>query len=61
VFLTAGRGLSDQAAGVIVAAYWATMFAGRAVLGPIAERLGPARVLAGAVIGVTMSAAVRWR
>ena len=58
VFLTAGQGLSDQAAGVTVAAYWATMFAGRAVLGPVAERLGPARVLAGAVIGVTLSAAL---
>lgn len=34
------------------------MFAGRAVLGPVAERLGPARVLTGAVIGVALSAAL---
>ena len=58
VFLTAGRGLSHQAAGVAVAAYWATMFAGRAVLGPVAEHLGPARVLGGAVAGVTAGAAL---
>ena len=49
LFLTAGRGLAPAAAGVAVAAYWATMCAGRVVLGPVAERLGPARVLAAAV------------
>ncbi len=58
IFLTAGRGLPHQAAGIVIAAYWATMFAGRAVLGPVAERLGPARVLTGAVIGVALSAAL---
>jgi fucose permease len=52
LFLTAGRGLSPGVAGVAVAAYWATMFAGRAVLGPVAERAGAAQVLAGAVTGV---------
>jgi fucose permease len=51
VFLTAGRGLAPETAGVAVSAYWAMMFAGRVVLGPVAERLGPARVLAVAVAG----------
>ncbi len=41
-----------------VSAYWATMFAGRVVLGPVAECLGPARILAGAVIGVAAGAAL---
>jgi fucose permease len=54
VYLTTGRGLPPAAAGVAVSAYWATMFAGRAGLGPVAEHLGPARVLAGGVAGVTL-------
>jgi fucose permease len=58
IFLTAGRGLSHEAAGVAVSAYWATMFVGRVVLGPVAERVGPLRLLAGAVAGVTLGAAV---
>jgi fucose permease len=58
VFLTAGRDLSAAAAGVAVAAYWAMMFAGRAVLGPVAERAGPGRVLAAAIAGVAVGAAV---
>jgi fucose permease len=58
VFLTAGRALSPAAAGVAVAAYWAMMFVGRAVLGPVAERAGPTRVLSAAVAGVTLGAAV---
>jgi fucose permease len=58
VFLTAGPGLAPAAAGVAVAAYWAMMFAGRAVLGPVAERAGPGRVLSAAVAGVALGAAV---
>ena len=58
LFLTAGRGLPPAAAGVAVAAYWAMMCAGRVVLGPMAERLGPARVLAAAVVGVPLGAAL---
>jgi fucose permease len=58
LFLTAGRGLSRPEAGLAVAGYWATMFAGRAVLGPLAERLGARRVLAAAVAGVPVGAAV---
>ena len=56
LFLTAGRDLPPAAAGVAVAAYWAMMCAGRVVLGPVAERLGPARVLAAAVVGVPLGA-----
>jgi fucose permease len=56
VFLTAGRGLAPETAGVAVSAYWAMMFAGRVVLGPVAQRLGPARVLAAAVAGIPAGA-----
>jgi fucose permease len=56
IFLTAGRGLPHGTAGVAVSAYWAMMFAGRLVLGPVAERLGPARVLAAAVAGIPAAA-----
>jgi fucose permease len=58
LFLTAGRGLPAAAAGIAVAAYWAMMCAGRVVLGPVAERLGPDRVLAAAVAGVPLGAAL---
>ncbi len=58
VFLTAGRGLPAGTAGVAVSAYWAMMFAGRVVLGPVAQRLGPARVLATAVAGIPAGAAL---
>jgi fucose permease len=56
IFLTSGCGLPPVAAGVIVSAYWAMMFAGRGLLGLLAARLGPARVLAGAVAGVPAGA-----
>ena len=58
VFLTAGRGLPHGTAGVAVSAYWAMMFAGRLVLGPVDQRLGPARVLAAAVVGIPTGAAL---
>jgi fucose permease len=58
VFLTAGRGLSGPAAAGTVSAYWATMFAGRAVLGPVAERFGPGRVLTGGVAGLVAGSAL---
>jgi fucose permease len=58
LYLTAGRGLPGPAAGVAVAAYWAMMCAGRIVLGPVAERLGARRVLAAAVAGVPLGAAL---
>jgi fucose permease len=53
VFLIQGRGLSHAAAGVALSAYWAMMFLGRVVLGAVAGRVGPSRVLAAAVAGVS--------
>jgi MFS family permease len=58
VFLTAGRGLSPGVAGVCVSAYWATMFVGRMVFGPVAGRVGAQRVLGLAVAAVAAGAAV---
>jgi fucose permease len=58
VFLTSGRGLPAAAGGAAVSAYWAMMFAGRALLGPVAERAGASRVLAVAVAGVPAGAAL---
>jgi fucose permease len=56
VFLTSGRGVPATVAGVAVSAYWAMMFAGRALLGPVAERAGASRVLAIAVASVPAGA-----
>jgi MFS family permease len=50
VFLTSGRGLSHEAAGLAVATYWAMMLVGRALLGPVAEHTGARPVLGGAVV-----------
>jgi fucose permease len=58
VFLTSGRGLSVGLAGVCVSFYWAMMFVGRAVFGPVAERVGANHVLGGAVAGVVFGAAL---
>jgi fucose permease len=58
LFLAGGRGLTRQAAGVALSAYWAAMFAGRMVLGPVADRAGPVRVLGAAVTGVMLGAAL---
>ena len=58
VFLVQGRGLSTAAAGVALAAYWAMMFLGRVVLGAVAGRVGPSRVLAAAVAGVSVGCAL---
>jgi len=45
VFLTAGRGLSHETAGVIISAYWTMMSAGG---------------LSSAVVGVPLGALSRW-
>jgi fucose permease len=58
VFLVQGRGLSAAEAGVALAAYWAMMFLGRVVLGAVAGRVGPSRVLAAAVAGVSVGCAL---
>ncbi len=58
VYLTVGRGLSPDLSGVAVSLYWATMVAGRAGLGPLAERVGAARVLTGGVAGLIVGAAL---
>jgi fucose permease len=60
IFLTAGRGLSPASAGLAVSGYWAMMFLGRAVFGPLAETAGNARVLSGAVLGVVVGAGLMW-
>ena len=56
VFLTSGRGVPATVAGLAVSAYWAMMFAGRVLLGPVAERAGASRVLAIAIAAVPVGA-----
>lgn len=58
VFLTTGRGLPPETAGLAVSGFWASMFIGRVILGPIAERVGAARVLSCAVGGIGGGAAM---
>lgn len=54
--LTEDRGLATAVAGVCVAGYWGSLFAGRLVFGVIAGRLGPGRVLTGSMLGMVVGA-----
>ena len=58
VFLTQGRGLTDAAAGAALSAYWAMMFLGRVILGAVAGRVGPSRLLGAAVAVVSVGCAL---
>lgn len=59
-WLTEGRGLGVEAAGSWTSAYWASLTLGRIVLGGVADRVGPDRLLRiaslGAVAGVGLLA-----
>ncbi|GAA2355100.1 hypothetical protein SVIO_111130 [Streptomyces violaceusniger] len=58
VFLTTGRGLPPGTAWLAVSGFWAAMFIGRVILGPVAERVGSSRVLYSAVAGIAGGAAM---
>ena len=58
VFLTAGRGVGHTVAGVALSAYWLMMFLGRVILGAVAERVGPSRLLTVAVAAVSVGCAL---
>jgi fucose permease len=58
VYLSAGEHLGPTAAGAAVSAYWATMFVGRVVMGPVAERTGAAPAMGLATAGVVGGALV---
>lgn len=53
--LSEGRGLSAEAAGIWAGLFWGSLFAGRVVLGFVAERIGPDGLVrlgtAGALLG----------
>ena len=51
-FLTLGLGVDPVVAGLLASGYWFVMFAGRVVLGSLAERVGPWPVLSGAAVGL---------
>jgi fucose permease len=56
--LREGRGLGLEAAGAWTAAYWASLTAGRIVLGFAVDRLGPDRLLRAAAAGAVLGAAL---
>lgn len=57
-WLRAQRALGIEAAGSWTAAYWASLTVGRIVLGAIAGRVGPDRLLRGAMVGAVVGAAL---
>jgi fucose permease len=54
--LREGRGLGVEAAGSWTAAYWASLTVGRVVLGVVADRFGPDRLLRAATFGIVAGA-----
>lgn len=56
LLLTEGRGLSTGAAGVCVAAYWASLTVGRVLVGWVSERVGPHRVVTASICGLVAGA-----
>lgn len=56
--LTEGRGVDRQLAGLAVSGYWGSLFAGRLLVGVVADRIGPHRVVTGSVAGVVAGAAL---
>ena len=57
-YLTTGLGVADAVAGAAASGYWLMMFLGRVVLGSLAERHGPHRVLGFAAGGLAIGAAL---
>jgi fucose permease len=55
-YLVEGARVAPLVAGGLASGYWATLVAGRIVLGPVAERLGAWRVLALALTGMGSAA-----
>ena len=51
-YLTLGIGVAPVLAGTLASGYWLAMFAGRVVLGWLAERTGAWPVMGGAVVGL---------
>jgi fucose permease len=59
-FLTLGQGVDPVAAGLLASGYWVVMFAGRVVLGSLAERVGAWPVLTGAAVGLIGAGLLAW-
>ena len=58
--LTLGLGVDPVVAGLLASGYWFVMFAGRVVLGSLAERVGPWPVLSGAAVGLVGAGILAW-
>ncbi|MBM7783475.1 fucose permease [Tenggerimyces flavus] len=58
VYLTEGRGMATQPAGLTVSAFWAMMLLGRIVVGQLADRVGPRRILTYGALGTLLGAAL---
>jgi len=56
--LTGARGVGEQLAGLAVAGYWGSLFAGRLLFGAVADRAGTHRVITGSVAGLVAGAAL---
>jgi fucose permease len=58
VFLTEARGLARGTAAAAVSAYWVALVVGRLILGPVADRVGPYRVVVSGLAGMVAGAAL---
>jgi fucose permease len=55
-----GRGISAQAAGVGVSAYWGALAIGRVLAGLVADRVAPATLTRWSMVGMLMGAVLIW-
>lgn len=58
--LTEGRGYADGAAGLLTAAYWGGLMAGRFLLAAIGHRMSPEPMLRISTLAATAAAALLW-
>ncbi|MGI9528098.1 MAG: MFS transporter [Acidimicrobiia bacterium] len=58
--LTEGQGISDEVAGLAVAAHWGALFASRLLLGIVGDKVEPNRTVTIAAAGIVVGLALMW-
>ncbi len=57
---TEARGVAPAAAGLWTSIYWASLTAGRLVLGPVADRIGVVSLLRLCIVGIVLGSGLVW-
>jgi fucose permease len=57
---TEARGVAPATAGLWTSVYWASLTAGRLLLGPVADRIGVVSLLRTCIVGIVLGSALVW-